>query len=556
MFSTAKTSSPCCFISCSKNLVGSRSSFALETSLTAPSALPSLASLASLATLASAASLASRAWYALCAVCHTAMSLTQQLCFFLNQSEGCKSSMGIAFFRSRTQLLKCSVAFSFGYHWYRISSKPSSLSGKLNLAIAEVSAGIAMSGIPPGALRNHICFSSSLNTARGAGPRSSSSIGATLSSSSFGGSSSLGSSTFSPFAIFAARSFALIVASNLRLRSLAILCCVFFIASTCLARSALLRFWLCSASSLSCLPLRTSCWVRRLKSSPGSPIMTTATFLKAGATKFLRAASLSAFKRLPRTSMTRKSRGISGANRMTALSAALSSSAGRPKPMPGLSLETSSFESALFLTRLLLSAQSTMALSLSSLHRGFFSRNSSAQSKAPWSGRKTGNSTSQPPGFGEDGCCSTATSAAAASSSSRHWNGRGRWGAGPKFTCTDTHLNITVGYRAWPNNGSGSRWGSVSRAPSTNNEMVPAFGPPFSKFMTTATTAPFHGLPFWTIFVFFLLYHKKPSESKHMLSSASPTSGEEPRSENPIRKMGFAAGCPSDNSSTPLTSNI
>mmetsp|Transcript_80309 Transcript_80309/g.213154 ORF Transcript_80309/g.213154 Transcript_80309/m.213154 type:complete len:230 (-) Transcript_80309:310-999(-) len=199
--------------------------------------------------------------------------------------------------------------------------------------------------------------------------------------------------------------------------------------------------------------------------------------------------------------------------------------------MSGLSLEFFQ-ELGLGLQRPLRSAQRRMVRSLISVYCGLLWRNPLSQSKVPSSGSPTGKRTSHFPSL-VTLFFRTSASSFATCCHVRHVKGSGAMGGAPKFTCRVTFLKFTWGKRALPTRFSGKGWGCEIRTPSRNKLTVSALRLFLSKFSKTAMV--------WSrpnrceVELRFLSAVKKPSESKHTLSSVSPRKSEESCVEKPTR---------------------
>mmetsp|Transcript_61094 Transcript_61094/g.170902 ORF Transcript_61094/g.170902 Transcript_61094/m.170902 type:complete len:345 (-) Transcript_61094:139-1173(-) len=192
------------------------------------------------------------------------------------------------------------------------------------------------------------------------------------------------------------------------------------------------------------------------------------------------------------------------------------------------------------------------ALSLSSTYlQGFFSRIWSTKSKAPSSGKATGNRAS---GFsGAFDWFSTASSAAA-SCSMRTAKGKGFVGfpsGPPKSTANVTFLKVSVGYKALPLNVSGNSNGFETRLPSLKREMVKALGAPSTRFNKMPNTAPFAHTAGQAFSVRFFPWKKSPTLLKPKDSSLSERNNEDPAVEKPT----LIVSC-NPNVSTILNSNM
>mmetsp|Transcript_62556 Transcript_62556/g.174797 ORF Transcript_62556/g.174797 Transcript_62556/m.174797 type:complete len:224 (+) Transcript_62556:1715-2386(+) len=221
--------------------------------------------------------------------------------------------------------------------------------------------------------------------------------------------------------------------------------------------------------------------------------MTQASLWKCGSLKGRSADMRSACSKLPRTSMmTTFRRCVEAAARRDRF-ALPSSSAGMPRFMSGRSLQRRTTE-GLGRQTPLLTAQSMIFLSETSAKSGFCERNQSHQWNVPASGMHTGNNTLCFPSA-SSWLGVTSTSSRAASWSMRHLKGKVVKGVGPKLTCTDTFLNVMVGYNVFPFNASGNGCGSAIRTPSLKSVMVIAFGLPSWRLITSATTQSV--LNFW-----------------------------------------------------------
>mmetsp|Transcript_53238 Transcript_53238/g.148756 ORF Transcript_53238/g.148756 Transcript_53238/m.148756 type:complete len:242 (-) Transcript_53238:268-993(-) len=239
----------------------------------------------------------------------------------------------------------------------------------------------------------------------------------------------------------------------------------------------------------------------------------------------------------------------------------LSSRLGTPNCQPGLSLHCLQ-PYPLVLQMPLLSAQSRIMRSLSSVYSGCFSRKRSSHSNVPSSGKPTGSSTSYAPPFGL-GSVTTSQSTAAASWTARHLKGSSARVSGPKFTCTVTFRNVTAGKSGLPFNLSGIGCGWQMRVPSLKRLTVSAFGLAASRFSSTATTLS-RPNPSATLLVV-LLWVKDPATSKKKLSSEDPRTRPELDVEKPMRSTFVGCGgrppfCPlvsaGCSSSTIFTSNM
>mmetsp|Transcript_120196 Transcript_120196/g.351272 ORF Transcript_120196/g.351272 Transcript_120196/m.351272 type:complete len:236 (-) Transcript_120196:397-1104(-) len=204
---------------------------------------------------------------------------------------------------------------------------------------------------------------------------------------------------------------------------------------------------------------------------------------------------------------------------------------GIPKFMSGLSLEF--FHWLGFgLQSPLRSAQRRIVRSLISVYWGFFWRKPSSQSKVPSSGRPTGKRTSYFPSLAPTGL-RTSASSLATSCQVLHAKGRGAIGDGPKLTCKVTFLKFTCGKSAFSSRFSGRGWGCEMRTPSRKRLTVSELGLFLSRLSSTAMV--WSRPKRWEVALRFLSAVKKPSESKHTLSSVSPKNREESCVEKPMR---------------------
>mmetsp|Transcript_58595 Transcript_58595/g.178694 ORF Transcript_58595/g.178694 Transcript_58595/m.178694 type:complete len:332 (+) Transcript_58595:652-1647(+) len=227
----------------------------------------------------------------------------------LNHSEIFKSSTRWVNFLLDIHRAMYSLHAASGCHAYLISSKPSSLVGKLNCMYVDAIT-FKVKSVEP-CCRNFISFSASVSSTLTSSSASSASAFSS-SSSIFTSSSSLTSSLASSFALPSSPS-----SSFASLASLASLACFaaswrFFCsasrfrfassAALVLAASAFFRF--ASASAFACLSFSTLAWTQLVYSAGGSPTTTLATRLSSllqnlSSTFFRESAS-----KLPFTSMT------------------------------------------------------------------------------------------------------------------------------------------------------------------------------------------------------------------------------------------------------------
>mmetsp|Transcript_14296 Transcript_14296/g.41700 ORF Transcript_14296/g.41700 Transcript_14296/m.41700 type:complete len:377 (+) Transcript_14296:457-1587(+) len=246
-----------------------------------------------------------------CLSCHSWRIFCHSESLPKNHSEGCKSSMRVVSFFSRTHFLRYALLPSSFCHSKRRSSKPSSFSGIVNCAKDCVITWDVMSGKTWGL--NQSLASASESSARGASS-SSSSLASSLSSSLASSLAFFSSSLASSLAPSLPSSFASEV--SMAPSSAALAACAAAAAALrcsmncfCLCSMAFLRsFSACcafqSASTLSCFSARTSLRTFFLWSSVGSPMTTCATFLKCGSEKRFSSSWRSSLTRLPLTSMT------------------------------------------------------------------------------------------------------------------------------------------------------------------------------------------------------------------------------------------------------------
>mmetsp|Transcript_59138 Transcript_59138/g.171464 ORF Transcript_59138/g.171464 Transcript_59138/m.171464 type:complete len:271 (+) Transcript_59138:1990-2802(+) len=240
----------------------------------------------------------------------------------------------------------------------------------------------------------------------------------------------------------------------------------------------------------------------------------------------------SAFVKLPFTSMMIKCLRWVDAAMARILFTVPSSIAGTPKFMSGRSFDAFEWCAALR-QKPLLTAHSTILRSDNSAYCGLHDTNQSHQLKVPWSGKHTGKITLYLPSLGS-WTTDTSTSSTETSWTVRHLKGRGNCKRGPKLTCNETFLNVTVGYSGLPSRLSGNGWGAVIRMPSLNRDIVPMFGPVVRKFSKTASVLS--KPTFCVTWVLLLLWCSVPSQSKQMLSSVSPMMGMESATEKPMRR--------------------
>mmetsp|Transcript_128239 Transcript_128239/g.356940 ORF Transcript_128239/g.356940 Transcript_128239/m.356940 type:complete len:270 (+) Transcript_128239:173-982(+) len=208
----------------------------------------------------------------------------------LNHSEGCKSSIRCVSFLSSTHLRKCSSHFAFSAHANLISSKPSSSSGRVNLAYHAESSFVSRSGAS--LFRKFAFFSSSVSSTL-IGSSASSSAGASFFSSSSASFSNSSSASFFPSLDF-------LVASSFLFRSSWIF---FFFSSSAFLRVASAFLRLASASALARLSFSVASWTHVLYSAGGSPMTTWATLLNSGPPKRISIAFRSSAVRFPFTCM-------------------------------------------------------------------------------------------------------------------------------------------------------------------------------------------------------------------------------------------------------------
>mmetsp|Transcript_128227 Transcript_128227/g.356873 ORF Transcript_128227/g.356873 Transcript_128227/m.356873 type:complete len:243 (+) Transcript_128227:1130-1858(+) len=214
-----------------------------------------------------------------------------------------------------------------------------------------------------------------------------------------------------------------------------------------------------------------------------------------------------------------------------------SSSCCTPKPVSGRSLQPLP---VVLRQTPLFTAQSMIARLLSSKCCGFLARNWSTQSKQPSSGKATGTTTSCLPLPGE-AAAAISQSAVAASCTMRQRNGSVRRGGSAKFSRSAVPRKLTAGKSALPRRPSGRGCGSATRTPPRKRLTLLAFGLPASRFSSTATawSAPnFCDTRFFTF-----PCRKKPSESKHTLSSPSARSSEPPAAAKPRRTVCCGPRC-------------
>mmetsp|Transcript_29745 Transcript_29745/g.85355 ORF Transcript_29745/g.85355 Transcript_29745/m.85355 type:complete len:313 (+) Transcript_29745:647-1585(+) len=209
----------------------------------------------------------------------------------LNHLDGWMSSTRCVSFRVRTHSRRCSAHFSLACHPKRTSSKPSAASGMLNFVkdFARSEGSMSRRGL----LRKQRFFSSSLSS--------------TITSSATSSAISLSPSFSSSASVFATSPSALAF-SRLASTSLFRSASAFFLfssASSMSLRRCRLRVVRSArdlASALALFSRRSAAWARSLCSAGGSPISTTALFLKSG--KRAAAARLASASRLPLTSTT------------------------------------------------------------------------------------------------------------------------------------------------------------------------------------------------------------------------------------------------------------
>mmetsp|Transcript_24481 Transcript_24481/g.61199 ORF Transcript_24481/g.61199 Transcript_24481/m.61199 type:complete len:358 (-) Transcript_24481:1161-2234(-) len=231
---------------------------------------------------------------ALTAICHLAHC-------WLNHVEGCKSSMRMLSFLSKIHFFTYSSHLAPLVHSYLMSSKPSSLVGRVNL----VNEALITTGVRSlvSRLTKDIFFSSAVNSALGGSSSFSSSSASSFSSSSSSFSSS-SSSNFSPFSsaafFLASRSFCFFSFSAFFLS---------FSISFCFCSIIFFRFSsnffaLNCLSEASCFCCNINFWLCFLNSTVGSPTTTQAIFLKAGDRNRSKRSFRSSSIRFPLTSMT------------------------------------------------------------------------------------------------------------------------------------------------------------------------------------------------------------------------------------------------------------
>mmetsp|Transcript_66037 Transcript_66037/g.193259 ORF Transcript_66037/g.193259 Transcript_66037/m.193259 type:complete len:295 (-) Transcript_66037:1150-2034(-) len=209
--------------------------------------------------------------HSLCFRRHSCSSRFQSANWSRNHRPGCRSSTRCVSLRSLTQTLRYSAQASLFCHSYLISSKPSSLVGRVKRPNCWLSSFFVRSWTAD--FRNHMPFSSSVSSA--------------ASSAFFTASSRLSSGSFFSSSASAA---APLGGGGPRLP-----------VPPC---SSWLRLRLTSATARCFFSWRANCCTLALCSSGGSPTTTSAVLRKSAASKLWRSCRRAPGRRLSRTSMT------------------------------------------------------------------------------------------------------------------------------------------------------------------------------------------------------------------------------------------------------------